>query len=233
MMHEQAETTWRRVMESHSRARLMMGPTNVDRFLLDPKRLAFFFSRYKFAAKMLSRCNAIIDVGCGDGWGALTFASDTRAARIVGIDFDSSVIDYANDHLLPVVRDLRPVDAPRLSFNRRDLLTDLHEVAGYDGLACMDVIEHIYCEESAEFIRRLASSLTDNGVAVVGTPNAAAAEFGSPHSQIGHINMFHAPRLRASLEENFRHVFMFSMNDEVVHTGFDRLAHYYIVLCVK
>lgn len=232
-MNEQAAVTWRKVMESHSGVKLLLGPTNVDRFVLDPKRMGFFSARYKFAAKMMARCTSIADIGCGDGWGTLTFASDTRADRIAGIDFDASVIEFANEQLIPVVNQLRPADVGRLSFHRRDLLCELYEVGGYDGLSCLDVIEHIHLEETEEFIRRLADSLTEQGVAVIGTPNEFAAQFGSEHSKIGHINMFNGPRLRASLEQHFKRVFLFSMNDEIVHTGFDRLAHYYIALCVK
>ena len=34
----------------------------------DPKRLAFVLSRYKFAAKMLSGKDRVLEVGCGDGF---------------------------------------------------------------------------------------------------------------------------------------------------------------------
>ena len=34
------------------------------------------------------------------------------------------------------------------------------------------------------------------------------------------------------LEKYFKNVFLFSMNDEVVHTGFSKMAHYLICLCV-
>src|SRR5262249_47894355 len=33
------------------------------------------------------------------------------------------------------------------------------------------------------------------------------------------------------LEKYFAHVFIFSMNDEVVHTGFSPMAHYLFALC--
>ncbi len=33
------------------------------------------------------------------------------------------------------------------------------------------------------------------------------------------------------MSEYFHNVFMFSMNDEVVHTGYHRMAHYVIALC--
>lgn len=221
---------WNAVMTSHSRTSLQWGPTDVDRLLGDPKRIAFFMSRYKFAAKMLSRCSSIIDVGCGSGMGTLTFLQDTNAASIVGLDFEREVIDHANGHLLPAASAVRH-DAGRLEFVCDDFLKSGY--ANFDGLCCLDVIEHIDPTEAHAFIDKASSTLNDNGVAVIGTPSIRAAEYASEHSQIGHINLYDADRLRADLERKFRRVFMFSMNDEIVHTGFDKLAHYLMAVCVK
>jgi hypothetical protein len=38
--------------------------------------------------------------------------------------------------------------------------------------------------------------------------------------------------LKRLMLQHFHDVFMFSMNDEVVHTGFHALAHYLFALCV-
>jgi hypothetical protein len=43
-----------------------------------------------------------------------------------------------------------------------------------------------------------------------------------------HVNCKSGPELRALLLRHFRTAFLFSMNDEVVHTGFSPLAHYLI-----
>lgn len=39
------------------------------------------------------------------------------------------------------------------------------------------------------------------------------------------MNCKSAPNLKALMQEYFHNVFMFSMNDEVVHTGFHKMAH--------
>ena len=72
--------TWQKVMALSSGLDLPLGPNATDRYLFDPKRMCFFLSRYKFAAKMLRRCHSIVDVGCGDGMGTVTYLSDTRAS---------------------------------------------------------------------------------------------------------------------------------------------------------
>jgi hypothetical protein len=38
--------------------------------------------------------------------------------------------------------------------------------------------------------------------------------------------------LVALAERHFRRTLVFSMNDEMVHTGFGKLAWYYIVICL-
>ena len=40
------------------------------------------------------------------------------------------------------------------------------------------------------------------------------------------------PDLKRLMQRHFHDVFIFSMNDEVIHTGFHALAHYLFALCV-
>lgn len=225
---------WQDVMASHSAIPLAWGPTDVDRYLGDPKRIAFFMSRYKFAAKMLHGCRNIVDVGCGSGMGTLALLSDTGAERVLGVDFDSRLLDHAVHYLLPALQKTRPDDVEKLSFACRDFIGgQVYATEVCDGIVSMDVIEHIDPEESQSFVDRLAGSLRSGGVCVVGTPNKYAEEFGSVHSRIGHINLLTADDLRAQMSRVFRRVFLFSMNDEIVHTGEDRFARYLIAVGVK
>lgn len=225
--------TWASVMALSSGLNLPLGPNSTDRYLFDPKRLAFFLSRYKFAAKMLSRCHSILDVGCGDGMGTLTFLYDTQAEQILGIDFDSVLIDHADKVLHTTLRRAVPDRAARILFKCVDVLETPVPPEKVEGLSSLDVIEHIEGRLEDEFLSRLAESLVDHGVAVIGTPNAFARQYASPESEIGHINNYDPDRMQQSLERHFRRVFLFSMNDEIVHTGFNKLAHYLIALCVK
>lgn len=226
-----SKEAWAGVMASHSRRVLRYGPTNVDRLLGDAKRMAFFHSRYKFAAKMLRRCKHILDVGCGDGIGTLTLVHDTEARRVTGLDGEKELIDFAVDELLPAALAARPQDDRRLEFVTCDFLNSPY--VNFDGLCCLDVIEHIDPAEAGKFIDMLARSLQGYGVAVIGTPSLASAQWASEHSRIGHINLYDADRLHRELRCEFSRVLMFSMNDEMVHTGHEGLAHYHLAVCVK
>lgn len=225
--------TWDKVMALSSGINLPLGPNATDRYLFDPKRLAFFLSRYKFSAKMLKRCQSVIDVGCGEGMGTLTYLFDTQAAKVHGVDFDKTLLDYAVNVLRPALAQALPEKAAKLSFENLDAL-DLDSSGGkFEGLSCLDVIEHVEEKLEDAFLARLAGWIDDGGVAVIGTPNVLAQMYASKHSEIGHINNYSPERFQESLERHFRRVFMFSMNDEIVHTGFDKLAHYLMAVCVK
>jgi hypothetical protein len=62
-------------------------------------------------------------------------------------------------------------------------------------------------------------------------PSLESQKYASPISKAGHVNCQTLPQLKATMEKYFHHVFMFSMNDEVVHTGYHKMAHYLMALC--
>jgi hypothetical protein len=45
------------------------------------------------------------------------------------------------------------------------------------------------------------------------------------------VNCKTAKDLRQLMQKFFHNVFIFSMNDEVVHTGFHPMAHYLFAVC--
>ena len=74
-------------------------------------------------------------------------------------------------------------------------------------------------------------SLNANGVLLMGSPSIHSQAYASPPSKAGHVNCKDAPGMKALLSKFFHNVFIFSMNDEVVHTGFYPMAHYLFALC--
>lgn len=204
---------------------LQLGPNVCDRFVMDPKRLGFLMARYAAAAKFLRDSTSILDIGTGDGFASLTFLQDTMADEVLGIDFDEELISYANTHLLRAIKDARPKDAERISFRACDFMQ--YEAAGHwDGVCCLDVVEHLSPDDSLAFFQHLETALVGGAVAVIGTPNILSSQYSSPHSMEGHINMYSPDRLRDEMSTVFTHVFILSMNDSVVHLGFDKMAHY-------
>jgi 2-polyprenyl-3-methyl-5-hydroxy-6-metoxy-1,4-benzoquinol methylase len=102
---------------------------------------------------------------------------------------------------------------------------------GFDGAYSLDVLEHIPAEKEDRFVGNIAASLGDHGVLVLGSPSIQSQAYASPPSKAGHVNCKDAKGLKELAERYFHNVFLFSMNDEVVHTGFYAMAHYLIALC--
>lgn len=229
-MTQTARETWETVMEKNVKVTLPLGPNTVDRYINDPKRLAFMLARYKCAAKLMSRCESILDCGCGDGFGTLTFLHDTHAPKIIGVDFDGDLIGYATAILTPAVHKVSPVNASRLRWQALDIF-DLYQL--FNGICCLDMIEHLKPEDNSKFISHLSRMLPRGGICIIGTPNAYAEQYASEHSKVGHINLLTHENLRSLLEEEFSTVFLFSMSDEVLHLGFEKLGHYIFAVAVK
>jgi 2-polyprenyl-3-methyl-5-hydroxy-6-metoxy-1,4-benzoquinol methylase len=188
-------------------------------WLEDPKRLTFLLARYKFVAKMLSGLGRILEVGCADAFG--TRLVQQEGCRVTAVDFDPVFITDARRRMDPRwPMDLRvhnilegAVDGP------------------FDGAYTLDVLEHIPAAQERRFVANLGRSLAPHGVLVVGTPSIQSQAYASPPSREGHVNCKDAPSLQRLLQQYFHNVFIFSMNDEVVHTGFYPMAHYLLALC--
>jgi len=220
-----AREAWNKVTDLNHPEGFTLGPVNASTWLRDPRHMGFMLARYKFAAKMMRRCMSILEVGCGEGLGAFMLVRDTPA-RVLGIDFDAAQIAYAQANL-------EPHGQGRLSFRCGDAAAEAQTAGPFDGLLCLDVIEHVEPAEERRFLENCTAHLQPGAVAVFGTPNIASDAFASPPSRAGHINLFTPERFAETLEAHFQHVFPFSMNDEMVHTGYAHMAHYLLALCVR
>ena len=215
---------WQKVSDMNIKDNVVLGPINAESLLSDQKHLLFTLSRYKFSAQLLKKCNHIIEIGCGEGIGALSFLQETKA-KVTAIDFDEQQIAYAQKNLQPRFK--------RVKYLCRDMIENPYKGPKADGLVCLDVIEHIHKKEEKTFFDNVCGLVKKDGVVVFGTPNDCASQYASERSMVGHINLFDPTRLEVTLGKYFKQVFLFSMNDEMVHTGFNKLAHYLMALCVK
>jgi 2-polyprenyl-3-methyl-5-hydroxy-6-metoxy-1,4-benzoquinol methylase len=103
--------------------------------------------------------------------------------------------------------------------------------AQFDAAYALDVLEHIRPENEDRFLQNMAKSLTPHGVMIIGTPSIESQPYASPLSKEGHVNCKSMPDLKSTMQRYFHNVFMFAMNDEVVHTGYYKMAHYLFALC--
>jgi 2-polyprenyl-3-methyl-5-hydroxy-6-metoxy-1,4-benzoquinol methylase len=168
---------------------------------------------------MLAGRARVLEVGCADGFPTRLVAQTVKS--VVGVDFDPQFITDANE---------RKSDRWPIDFRVHDVMAA--PVPGsFDGAFALDVIEHIPRQHEDRFLQNIRASLTGAGVLIIGTPSLASQQYASPQSKEGHINCKTAEELQTTLQRHFAQVFIFSMNDEVVHTGYSNMAHYYMALC--
>ncbi|CAM2007645.1 class I SAM-dependent methyltransferase [Acanthopleuribacter pedis] len=182
----------------------------------DPKRLAFVMARYQFVVDMCTPNSSVIELGCSEGIGLPLLLE--KADRYTGVDIDGPALEFARKNW----------PDPRFTFLEDDVLGK--QFGTFDCVFSLDVVEHIEQAREHLFFEAVHQNTAETGIAVVGTPNLSAEAYQSESSRIGHINLFSAKRLKACLQTYFHHVFLFGMNDELVHTGYHNMCHYLIAL---
>jgi hypothetical protein len=187
----------------------------------DPRRMLFSMARYKFVAKMLSGRKNVLELGCGDAFNAPIVLQEVE--RLTVSDFDPLYIHDA-------VRRMRPP----WTFNAfvHDLLSsDSIPWGPYDGIYALDVFEHIPVASEHAVLRKMVDALDVNGALIIGMPSLESQPHASAASKAGHVSCKSMSELRELMGGYFHHIFMFGMNDEVLHTGFAPMCHYIIALC--
>lgn len=188
----------------------------------DPKRLVFLLARYKFVAKMLSGYRNVLEVGCADAFG--TRVVQQEVGRVTAIDFDPIFIEEAKS---------RVDERWPLELKVHDLLDSPVQPCDFDAAFSLDVLEHIQPIDEHRFLKNLVASLAPKSVTIIGMPSLESQLYASAASKEGHVNCKTGTDFNHLLKGFFHYVFPFSMNDEVVHTGYQKMAHYLLAVCCE
>lgn len=216
------ETQYQRSLDLQNEGVVTLGLMTNQAWRDDPKHLLFTLARYKFAAKMLSSSKHVLEVGCADAFGTRIVVQETDA--LTAVDFDPVFVQDALERMEPDWQ---------FECKCHDMLAGPVDGA-FDGAYALDVIEHISPENETLFVENIVRSLAAHGILIIGTPSLQSQAYASPQSKAGHVNCKDAPALKALMGSFFHNVFIFSMNDEVVHTGYYPMAHYLFgVACTK
>lgn len=185
----------------------------------DPRRLVFTLSRYKFVAKLLAGKRHALEVGCGDAFASRIVKQEVQSLTVLDFDpiFVADILDRADPQwpMESAVHDMLAEPFP----------------GTFDAIYSLDVLEHIEQSHEVQFVENIIRSLSSQGVLIVGMPSLESQAYASVQSKLGHVNCKSGKDLKALFEHYFHNVFLFSMNDEVVHTGFTPMAHYVIAVC--
>ncbi|RTL57745.1 MAG: class I SAM-dependent methyltransferase [Rhodocyclaceae bacterium] len=191
-----------------------LGPWTSYSMRHDPKHMAFVLARYKFCAKMLSGKARVLEVGCGDGFGTPIVAQEVGKLHCV---------DWEERNIVGNRRRLAFLG--NVTFDVADV-SSAPPPGEYDAIFNIDVIEHLEPAYERPFVENMVSCLSKDGVMIIGTPNESASQYATHRSDHQHINLKNAKTLKELSDRYFANTFIFSMNDEMVHTGYYPMAHY-------
>ena len=191
-------------------------------FLKDPLMSTIKLARYKFAAKMLSSDDTLLDLGCGNGFGSYFFSRFCR--EVTGMDLYSQIPDASS----------RFKDK-NVNFITGDILSPPAIIAdkSFSAISMIDVIEHFYRDDGEKIIKTYINNLSQNGMMIIGTPSKYSSEYRSESGKKEHFHEYTPEELKEMCDRYFGRTILFSMNDETVHTGFSKLAWFVFLLCFK
>jgi ubiquinone/menaquinone biosynthesis C-methylase UbiE len=186
-------------------------------FKNDLLRLFIRLARYKFVVRLIKRTDRLLEVGSGSGVGSIFLAQ--HCAHVTGLEVKTGEVAEAR------------------SVNRRENVEfvngDLFELPAdrtFDVVVALDVIEHIPVPQAERFVTAMTAHLKQDGMLVIGTPSLYSYEYQSALSKASHVKCYDQQELVALIERHVARALPFSMNDEMVHTGFPKMAWYYFVL---
>ena len=152
--------------------------------------VASHFGHYADVARAIGEHDAVLDVGCGCGFGVRIYRLRTQG-RVVAID-KRPAIDIAR-HLYPT---------PGVEYFEVDLREGELPEGPFDVVAMTDVYEHLDEETGTRVMEQVRECLTDDGRLIVSAPVACDSSPGVPNPY--HLRTF--PDSRAIVDELRSHL---------------------------
>jgi len=183
----------------------------------DLLRLLIRLARYKFVARMLKKKDSVLEIGCGSGLGSIFLSQ--YCAHVTGIDIKTTEIEEARSINLRT----------NVEFKVENLFT-MNKSKTWDVIVALDVIEHMPISQGEELIAFIPELLSQTGMLVIGTPSIYSYQFQGSLSKASHVKCYDLQELLSIVDAYFGRTIAFCMNDELVHTGFAKMAWYYFIL---
>ena len=154
----------------------------------DPGLFAWHRARYAFALPYVEG-KRVLDVGCGEGYGAALLAE--RAREVVAVDYSPAAIEHAQ----------ATYARPNLRFEVADARELPPELAGFDIVICFELVEHL--DEPDRLLASLARALDSGGTLLLSTPNAVVdrlfGAFAGHEHYPYHVNLMSPRSLRRAV----------------------------------
>ncbi len=161
-------------------------------------------SRYRFAARLATKGQRVLDVACGAGFGLELL--EQAGACPLGVDYDGAALaDMRRTSRRPEQYRLVRADATRLPF----------EDQAFDLVVSFETIEHV--TDARALVHEIRRVLRPRGKLVLSTPNRA---FGPPERHANnpfHVREFTADELHDLLSASFEQVQLFGQRPSAAY----------------
>ncbi len=185
----------------------------------NPLMTTIKFSRFKFASKLISQNDTLLDIGCGQGLSSIFFSDYCKF--VYGVDLLSDFLNHDRKNIKFIKKSIFNIH--KKNFNRKINIITL-----------IDFIEHFKKSDGALILSKCSKLLEKKGgTLIIGTPSVYSSKYRSKRSKKQHIHEYDGMELKNLCSQYFSRTFLFSMNDELVHTGFYKLAWFNFVICIK
>lgn len=163
-----------------------------ERFTPECVREIWYEHVHRYAlARHLAGGKRVLDLACGEGYGAAMVAPVAR--HVTGVDLSAAAIAHARQRygLLPNV-DFIEADAARFDAGE----------ARFDLALSFETLEHVEAQD--ELVATLAKSLMPNGCALVSSPDKAVYSDQRGYTNEFHVRELYRDELLALLGRHFR-----------------------------
>ena len=171
----------------------------------DFENLIYHLTRYKFVARILSKKDIVIEIGCGHGYG--TYFLSKYCQKIVGIDIDSDIINQCK----------KEYGSKNLDFKCLNILdTDITKFPKYDVVVCFEVIEHMNRKEAYKLMEKLKDLKKDDGIIFLSTPRRIEDKFKTENRRKFHMHEYTYEELNEDLSKIFSRFIILGQLDEII-----------------
>lgn len=157
------------------------------------------YHRYALAARFV-RGKRVLDLACGEGYGAALLAAE--GAEVVGVDIDPTTVEHARHNY-----GSRDVSFRVGSITDPELLADAKP---FDVIVCFEAIEHVKDHDAV--VSLVKSRLVQGGLFLSSTPDMAVYSHEHGNDNPYHVKELTAKQYETLLEGAFRHVAVLKQN---------------------
>jgi GT2 family glycosyltransferase/SAM-dependent methyltransferase/glycosyltransferase involved in cell wall biosynthesis len=152
------------------------------------------YHRYYLASRISSE-RRVLDLACGEGYGADILS--VNAKEVIGVDIDDEVISHA----------IKKYQKKNLRFECKDIL-DLSDFDdhSFDLITCFEALEHV--EDHEKLLSEVKRLLKNDGIFMVSTPDKLHYRKGLDKNPF-HVKELTFTQFRGLLKSNFQHVLLY------------------------